>query len=74
MPALSHPSRRGARCPDAGGRRLRRRLAGLAAIVLATTTIAFGEAWLYRDAPAVTVESAVGDGVAHALDQGLGVD
>jgi len=74
MSALSNSSRRSPRCPDAAGRRLRRRLAGIAAIALATTTIAFGEAWLYRDAPAVTVESAVGDGVAHALDQGLGLD
>lgn len=74
MSALSNLSMRRHRCPDVGRRRLRRRLAGIAAIAIAATTIAFGEAWLYRDAPAVTVESAVGDGVARALDQGLGLE
>lgn len=54
-------------------RRYRRwRLASAAIVALLAVTIGYGERWLLRDAPAVTIEFAAGDGFARALDQGFG--
>ncbi|HEX6138622.1 MAG TPA: hypothetical protein VF059_13285 [Casimicrobiaceae bacterium] len=55
-------------------RRLRARVAGAALVAIAAATIAYGQSWLLRSAPAVSVEFAAGDGFARVLDRELSVN
>jgi len=49
-------------------RRLRNRFATALVTALALGTIAYGESWLFEEAPRATLECAVTSGVAHALE------
>jgi len=48
-------------------RQLRRRVYGIVAAALTLATIAYGETWLFEDAPRTTLECAVTSSVAQAL-------
>ena len=64
-------SRRGSPAP---ARRWRRRLVGAAVVAIAGVTIAYGESWLLRSAPAGSIEFAASDGLARVLDRELSVN
>jgi hypothetical protein len=49
-------------------------LRALAAVALAAVVILYGESWLLSDASVVIAESAISDGIVHALAARSGVN